>query len=82
MFGSRGNRWCLAVAIVPALPLGCGVSPDPQPVDDSTLAVFFDPDSAFSTSDVHDVENQIVRFDAEDKTIIRALADRAYQPGG
>lgn len=39
---------------------------------DATFAVFSDPDSEFSTSDVRDVDDEIVRFDATAKTLIWA----------
>lgn len=39
---------------------------------DANLAVFADPDSDFSTSDVWDVDEEIVRFDATAKTLIWA----------
>ena len=47
----------------------------------STLAVFVDPDSSFSTSDVHDVNDEIVQFDTVDKTLIWAADGTAYQGG-
>ena len=83
MLRSRRHRWCLALVSLFVLPTGCGLLFGPPAEEDgaSTLAVFHDPDSEFSTSDVHDVENQIVRFDTEAKTIIWALDGRSFQPG-
>ena len=90
MFGSRTcrrqgrfARWCFVAVSLSVLPFGCGLLVDAGSNDGppSTLAVFNDPDSEFSTSDVHDVENQIVRFDTQAKTIIWALDGRAFQPG-
>ena len=45
------------------------------------LAVFQDPDSEFSSSDVHDVEDEIVQFDTNAKTIIWAATGEAFQEG-
>lgn len=45
------------------------------------LAVFQDPDSEFSTSDVYDVEDEIVQFDTDAKTIIWAASGEAFQEG-
>jgi hypothetical protein len=47
----------------------------------STLAVFVDPGSDFSTSDVHDSNDDIVQFDTAAKTIIWAADGTAYQAG-
>jgi len=38
--------------------------------DTTTLAIFTDPDSAFSTMDVLDIDDQIVRFDTQAKTLV------------
>jgi len=38
--------------------------------DTTTLAIFTDPDSAFSTMDVLDIDDQIVRFDTQAKTVV------------
>lgn len=83
MFGSRRCRRCFAVAGLFVLANGCGALFGPPPDDEGTssLAVFQDPGSEFSTSDVHDVEDQIVRFDTQAKTIIWALDGRSFQPG-
>jgi len=51
--------------------------------DDSTanLAVFIDPDSDFSTTDVRDVDDEFVQFDIVTKAIIWAADGTAYQQG-
>lgn len=62
---------CLAAA-------GCGSSttgPDP-----ARLVFFQDPDSSFSTSDVRDAQEQIVRFDSVDETLIWTPTGAAF-PG-
>jgi hypothetical protein len=43
-----------------------------------TLVVFDDPDSDFSTTDVNDVEEEIVQFDADTGQIIWATTGEAY----
>ena len=67
---------------------GCNLQLGGQPNGDGgnggsqrNLVVFFDPDSTFSTSDVRDVEEQIVRFDADTLEIIWAESDEAFQAG-
>src|SRR5580765_3089847 len=66
--------------------VGCGSSspaaapsptptPTPSPAPEVRLAVFSDPDSSFSTSDVRDAQDQqdqIVRFDMANNTLIWA----------
>ena len=47
----------------------------------ANLAVFVDPDSNFSTSDVRDVNDEIVRFDPVAKTIIWAADGTAFDAG-
>jgi hypothetical protein len=47
----------------------------------ANLAVFVDPDSDFSTRDVRDVDDEIVRFDTSAKTIIWAADGTAFQEG-
>ncbi len=51
--------------------------------DQSTahLAVFDDPNSDFSTTDVRDVDDEIVQFDTVTKAIIWAADGTAYQAG-
>ena len=68
--------------------IGCGgsgrtstapsTSPTPQP--EVRLAIFSDPASNFSTSDVRDVEEQIVRFDTVSNSLIWAADGRSF-PG-
>ena len=69
---------------------GCGGSPSapttPPPATPATvptpgpvqLAVFSDPASGFSTSDVRDVQDQIVRFDTTGNTLIWAADGRSF----
>ena len=69
---------------------GCGGSPStpttPSPATPATvptpgpvqLAVFSDPASDFSTSDVRDVQEQIVRFDMTGNTLIWAADGRSF----
>jgi hypothetical protein len=52
-------------------------APAPTPVQ---LAVFMDPTSSFSTSDVRDVQEQIVRFDTSTNSLIW-IADGHSFPG-
>ena len=67
---------------------GCGGSasaPTPQPTPTTTpppgpvqLAVFSDPDSSFMTSDVRDVQRQIVRFDVASNSLIWVGDGRSF----
>jgi hypothetical protein len=50
-------------------------TPSPAPVQ---LAVFSDPASSFSTSDVRDVQEQIVRFDVASNSLIWAGDGRSF----
>ncbi len=47
----------------------------------ANLAVFADPDSDFTTSDVRDVDEEIVRFDTTTNSIIWAEDETSYQAG-
>ena len=47
----------------------------------STLAVFVDPDTTFSTSDVRDVDEEIVQFDPTAKTLIWVADGTAFGEG-
>ena len=64
---------------------GFGTSPTPTsttttiPSIAPVLAVFSDPNSSFMTSDVRDVQNQIVRFDTANRTLIWAADNRSFQ---
>jgi hypothetical protein len=67
---------------------GCGGSPTappppppppaPPPSGAVQLAVFSDPDSSFTTSDVRDVQRQIVRFDTASNSLIWAADGRSF----
>ena len=52
-------------------------SPPPPPAA-QVLAVFQDPASSFSTSDVRDVHEQIVRFDTTSGALIWAATDQRF----
>ena len=60
---------------------GDATEPDGSDEGNKNLAVFTDPDSDFSTSDVRDVDDEIVQFDPVAKTIIWAADGTAYQEG-
>lgn len=63
----------------PSAPTGAmpatGTSQPPQPV----LAQFSDPVSGSMTTDVRDVDEQIVRFDTKNQTLIWAADGRTFQ---
>jgi hypothetical protein len=52
----------------------------PTPPAEVRLAVFMDSASGFSTSDVHDVNDEIVRFDTTSSSLIWAADGRTF-PG-
>ena len=69
--------------------VGCGGSdsapttptastPTPPPAGQVQLAVFTDPASSFSTSDVRDVHEQIVRFDVATNALIWGADGRSF----
>ncbi len=67
---------------------GCGGSgsvttppppPPAQPPAPVQLVVFRDPDSSFTTSDIRDVQDQIVRFDMTSNSLIWAADGRSFQ---
>src|SRR4029453_7673779 len=64
---------------------GSGTSPTPTSTTTTipplapVLAVFSDPNSSFMTSDVRDVQNQIVRFDTANRTLIWVADNRSFQ---
>jgi hypothetical protein len=69
--------------------VGCGDSdstpttpttstPPPPPPGPVQLAVFTDPSSTFSTSDVRDSEDEIVRFDVTTSSLIWAADGRLF----
>ncbi len=43
------------------------------------FVVFVDPDSGLGTTDVHDVDRQVVRFDAEQDAMVWALSGAAVR---
>lgn len=47
----------------------------------STFSVFDDPASTFSTSDVYDVDNEIVRFNVAERSIVWVADGRSLQVG-
>ncbi len=53
--------------VISALLLGCDGTTDPS---DSDFAVFRDSGSSFSTTDVRDIDDQIVRFIPSDSTML------------
>src|SRR5262245_43036329 len=56
---------------------GCGGSSTaPEPVD--RLVIFQDPDSAFSTTDVHDAQEQVVQFNSANDTLIWTATGAAF----
>ena len=63
--------------------LGCGVLPIGVPRDpdetDENLVVFSDPDSEFETTDVRDVDEEIVRFDGVVNTLIWVADNLAFE---
>lgn len=83
------RRFTAVVLLVLAQALaGCGGSgsaptaptpPTPTPTPPQVqLAVFSDPASSFSTSDVRDVGDQIVRFDTTGNSLIWAADGRSF----
>jgi len=46
------------------------------------LVVFQDPDTDFTTSDVHDVDNEVVQFEEDSQSLVWAADGTTYQPGG
>ncbi len=72
---------CVFVSCVPVVTTEAptGATGDDQDTTDTTgstdttnLAVFSDPDSEFTTMDVLDIDDQIVRFDTQAKTLVWA----------
>lgn len=86
------HRWgtrVLLCAVVALAPVGCvqvgnmaGDNGDGT-TDGTTrnLVVFVDPASDFSTTDVRDVDEEIVQFDADTNAIVWAADDSEYQAG-
>jgi hypothetical protein len=52
--------------------------PTPQPPAQVQLVTFRDPASTFSTSDVRDVQEQIVRFDSASNSLIWVVDGRSF----
>lgn len=84
---SQLNRALLIVLLIGGSS-GCGGSPaappppppPPPPPAQAQLVVFTDPVSGFSTSDVRDSQDQIVRFDVTGSALIWMLDGRRF-PG-
>jgi hypothetical protein len=62
---------------------GCGSSPTappppPPPAPEPRIVVFSDPASSFSTSDVRDVQDQILHFDSANSALIWAADGRSF----
>jgi len=54
---------------------------DDGAIDESSFAAFVDPDTGFTTTDVHDVDEEIVRFDTSSRSIVWAADGRFFQTG-
>ncbi len=66
--------------------IGCAVGtpadgPAEGDVTETSFTVFVDPDSDFATSDVRDVDEEIVRFDGQAKAIIWVTDDLTFGEG-
>jgi hypothetical protein len=72
----EGMSGCGGSKSTPAAPS----TPTPPPPAQVQLATFTDPDSSFTTSDVRDVQRQIVRFDTTSNSLIWAADGRSF-PG-
>ena len=57
---------------------GCGGSSATSPEPVVRLVIFQDPDSAFSTTDVHDAQEQVVQFNSTNDTLIWTLTGEAF----
>ena len=77
----RYTSWIFLIGFV-----GCGDSglttsstpPPPPPAAGDTFAVFMDPGSDFQTSDVRDVDNEIVRFDTTEDALLWTATDLLF----
>ena len=63
--------------------LACGesspsVTPSPTPTSAVRLATFTDPASSFSTSDVRDVQEQVMRFDTASNSLVWTVNGQSY----
>ncbi len=77
-------------AVAPGEPMVEGDTPmdeetpsdaDGDQIPESKFAVFDDPDTDFSTSDVRDVDEEIVRFDREMLAIVWAADETSFDAG-
>lgn len=77
----RRDTWVRLASVcgLIALSIGCDVTVSTG--DDSTYARFQDPDSDFSTTNVRDVDEEIVRFDTTTQGIVWAADDRVFDEG-
>lgn len=75
----RGMIALGACLLVTGCPLAQG--PDDGGDTESKLAVFGDPDSDFSTTDVYDVEDEIIQFNTENDSIIWKTDGSEYDQG-
>ena len=82
---TAGSPLAVLVAVTSALAACGGSGSSPSTVTQTTppvevrLAVFIDPASGVSTSDVHDVNDDIVRFDTASNSLIWAADGRTFQ---
>lgn len=65
----------VVVLMVGATLMSCNVV---MPGDNGTLIVFSDPDSSFSTTDVRDVDDEIMQFDINGTTLIWKTDDSTH----
>ncbi len=70
----RSIRVALVILVGASL-ISCNVL---GPAGSDTLIVFSDPDSNFSTTDVRDVEDEIMRFDINGTTLIWTADDSTH----
>jgi len=74
----------LLALVLSSITLGCGgssqspVTPTPTPTPTPVLATFTDTANSFSTSDVRDVGEQIMRFDTASNSMIWMLNGQSY----
>lgn len=72
--------WLLLIALAACGDTGItdATPPPPPPEPGETFAVFADPDSDFQTIDVRDSENDIVRFDTSNDTLVWVADNLAF----
>jgi len=77
----RATRLLPLCSVVGVLACG-GDSPSstvtPTPIPTVRLATFTDPASSFSTSDVRDVQDQVMRFDTASNSLIWTVNGQSY----